>query len=282
MRFFALFILLLFFARAEANVIIVDSECITLRDIFPNLPINDNVFCGLDYGQEKVINRQMAVFIINKYKIAGVSPGEATFRRKGAEVNTDRFKEDIKNQLTMMYPDMDVEVEEIRMTRPFYVADSMQYKIDVPANRFGNVSIGVDNGVRKYSFSVLLKAYKEIYVASGLIRKGEDVASKSTLMRMDMGKVHGDPVMKLKGYIATMNIPAGRPITSGVIEKEPDALKDSNVTIVYKSGNLEIVAQGRLIEDAFEGKIVRVENISSGKIIRGEYASGRKVIVNSR
>ncbi|MCD8554019.1 flagellar basal body P-ring formation chaperone FlgA [Seleniivibrio sp.] len=282
MRFVTLLILMLVFARAEANVILIDSECVTLRDIFPGFPVNDDVYCGLDYGQEKVINRQMAAYIINKYKVTGAQPGEATFKRRGTEITEDRFKEDIKNQLAVMYPDMSVEVEQVRMTRPFFTAENMQYKIDIPVNRFGNVSVGVDNGTRKYSYSVLLKAYKDVYVASSMIKRGELVASRAAVYRMDLSKVHGEPVMKLDGFMASINIPAGRPITDSVVEKQPDALKDSNVTIIYRSGNLEISAQGRLTEDAYEGKIVRAENIASGKIIRGTYAEGRKVIVNSR
>ncbi|WP_303851756.1 flagellar basal body P-ring formation chaperone FlgA [Seleniivibrio woodruffii] len=282
MRLIILFIAFFVFAGAQANEILIDSECITLRDIFPDLPINDNVACGLDYGQEKVINRQMAAYIINKYKIAGAVPGEATFRRRGTEITPERFKEDIKNQLAVMYPDINVEVEDVRMSRPFYTADNMQYKIDIPVNRFGNVSVGVDNGTRKYSYSVLLRAYKDVYIASSLIKKGDSVASKTTIYKMDMSKVHGEPVMKLNGFMASINIPAGRVITDNIVEKQPDALKDSNVTIIYRSDNLEIAAQGRLTEDAYEGKNVRVENIASGKIIRGMYAEGRKVIVNSR
>lgn len=278
-----LLVLMLFAAGfVHASTLLINSECITLKDIFPSIGINDNVLCGIDYGQEKTVNRQMAVFIINKYGIKGAQPGEVTFKRSGILITEDRLRQDIKNQLDMMYPDLDTEITAMRMSREFYAPDNMQYSIDIPKGRFGNISVTLDNGFKKTSYSISVTAYKEIYVTTMPVKKGEDIKDKAALLRTDLSKVHGDPVKTPEGFIAKMNISSGRPVTTSVVDRKPDALKDSSVTIVYKSGSLEIIASGTLLEDAYEGKIVRVENSASGKIIRGEYADGRKVIVNTR
>lgn len=282
MKRFLVFLLFIAANIGYANTIAIDSECVTLRDIFPSMTINDNIACGIDYGQEKVINRQMASFIINKYGIKGAVPGEVTFRRNGTIVSEDRLRQDIKNRLSVMYPELDIEINAVRMSRDFYTADGKNYNIEIPANRFGNISVTLDNGFKKTSYSISITAFKEIYVSSAQIKKGEDISDKVTLFRTDLSKVHGDPIKSPDGFIAKMNISSGRPVTSNVVDKRPDALKDSAVTIVIKSGNLEVFASGTLMEDAYEGKIVRAENTASGKIIRGEYREGRKVIVNAR
>ena len=281
-KLFLLILTVLISLSASAGTIMINSECIKLTDIFPEIGIDEDIACGLDYGQEKTINRQMASYIINKYGIKGAQPGEATFKRNGTLISEERLKDDIKNQLSVMYPDLDVEVTAVRMAKEFYAAPGGQYTIDLPAGRFGNISMTLDNGYKKTSYSVSLTAFKNIYVTKTQVRKGDSVKDSVALMRTDLSKVHGDPIDTPDGFIARVNIAAGRPVTSNIVDKQPDALKDTNVTIIYRSGALEIAATGILREDAYEGKIVRVENASSGKILRGVYQDGRKVLVNER
>ncbi|MGE4318872.1 MAG: flagellar basal body P-ring formation chaperone FlgA [Deferribacterales bacterium] len=281
------FLLVAFFSAAavfsaNAATLLIDSECVTLRDIFPAIGINDDIFCGLDYGQEKIINRQMSLYIINKYGIRGAQPGEVTFKRRGYLITEDRLKEDLKNQLAVMYPEMDVEVDTVRMSREFYTAEDQKYTIDIPVQRFGNISVTLDNGFKKSNYSVSITAFKDLYVTTAPVKKGEEIADKVALFRTDLSKVHGDPITSPQGFVARQNISSARPVTTSVVERKPDAMKDTSVTIVYKSNGLEIFASGVLQEDAYEGKIVRVENTASGKIIRGEYKQGRRVFVNIR
>lgn len=262
-----------------ANVVTIDKDCITLQDIFPSLSGNDEIFCGLDYGQEKTINRQMSAYIINKYGVKGAQPGEVTFRRSGTLLTESRLKEDIKNQLSMMYPGMDIDIDNVRMGRDYFIPDNGQYTLDIPQNRFGNLMINVDNGVRKYTYSITLTAYKNVYVTNGPIRKGDPLDGRVTVMRTDITHMRGDAVTDIKGYIARMNIGAGRPVINGMVEKRPDALKNTQVNIVYNNGVLEINATGKLLDDAFIGESARVENSDSGSVLRGIYQGNRTVLI---
>ena len=83
--------------------------------------------CGLGYGEEKTINRQMSMYIINKYNIVGARPGEVTFRRRGVELTEERFQKDITDLLSVMYGKIDVEIGRIRMNRPFYYSEKEGY-----------------------------------------------------------------------------------------------------------------------------------------------------------
>lgn len=270
------------FSVSASDAIVIDSECIMLEDIFPAIGIKDEVYCGLSYGEEKTINRQMTMYIINKHKIAGARPGQVTFKRKGTLLTSDKFKSDVSDLLTVMYGDMDIEIGTIRMGRPFYYSPVNGYDINIPKNRFGNVSISVDSGMRRYNYTVNLKAFKEVYVAKGSIKKGQDIAGLVGLERTDLSKLRGDAITETEGYIASRNISSGKPVTTNQVMRKPDAFKGSSVRIEFKSGGLNITTGGELQEDAYIGKNVRVKNTTSGKIVRGTYASGRKVVVNSQ
>jgi flagella basal body P-ring formation protein FlgA len=281
-RLLIVFFLLVTIIPAEAeNVIVIDSECIKLENIFPDIGIDEDVFCGLDYGEEKVINRQMAMYIINKYDIKGARPGEATFRRSGVLLTEDRLRSDIESLLGLMYGEVDVEVGNIRMNRDFYISPDMKYDIDIPQNRFGNVPIHVDNGNKKYSYTVSLRAFKEIYVTTSSIRKGESIKGKVSLFRVDLSKVRGEVIDSPDGLIATRNIGTNRPVTTNYVMKRPDAFEGTSVLIIYKSGGLSVSTTGELLDDAYLGKNVRVKNTASGKIVRGVYSENRKVIINN-
>jgi flagella basal body P-ring formation protein FlgA len=270
------------FSAFADDAILIDTECVMLEDIFPGIGIKDEVACGLDYGEEKTINRQMSMYIINKYNIVGARPGEVTFRRRGVELTEERFQKDIADLLSVMYGKIDVEIDRIRMGRPFYYSEADGYNIDLPRNRFGNVSVSVDNGIRKYNYTVTLTAFGDVYVAGSSIKKGQDIEGLVHKERFELGRIHGDPVKDVKGYIAIRNISAGRPITTGDVIQKPDAFAGSTVQIVYNSGGLNVSTSGELEEDAYIGKNVRVKNATSGKIVRGTYAEGRKVFVNAQ
>ncbi|ADD69238.1 flagella basal body P-ring formation protein FlgA [Denitrovibrio acetiphilus DSM 12809] len=264
------------------DVIVIDSECIMLEDIFPGIGIKDDIYCGLDYGEERTINRQMSMYIINKHDIVGAQPGEVTFRRKGTLLTEDRFKSDVQDLLSVMYGSMDIEIGSIRMGRDFYYSEKDGYNIDMPKGRFGNVSVSIDNGVRRYNYTINLKAFQDIYVTSSSIRKGEDVSGRVQKERYELSRVHGEPVKDPSGMIATKNLSSGRPLTLGDVMMKPDAFEGTTVLLVYRSGALNVTTSGELQEDAYIGKNVRVKNTASGKIVRGRYEQGRKVVVNAQ
>jgi flagella basal body P-ring formation protein FlgA len=273
-------LMLCFLPLYAAEPITIDSECVMLEDIFPGIGIKDEVFCGLDYGETKVINRQMTMYIINKHNIQGVRPGEVAFRRSGTLLTEDRLRRDMTDLLSVMYGEIDVEITGVRMGREFYFSDKEGYSLDIPKGRFGNVSVGVDNGIRRYNYTANLTAYKEIYVSKGSIRKGDDIDNLTGLERYDLSKVRGEPIDDPKNLIAVRNISAGKPVTTADVMVKPDALAETTVSIVYDSGSLSVATTGELMEDAYIGKNVRVKNTSSGKIVRGVFLEGRKVLVN--
>lgn len=268
------------------NEVTIDSDCVTLHDIYPDAGMQDNVYCGLDYGQEKIVNKQMTEYLIEKYGIKNAVPTEIVFRRKGNLLTEDRLRADLQNRLAIMYGGMDITVDKIRMGREYYLPDNMQYKIIIPQNRFGNISVTLDNGVKRYTYSVTITANKEMLVATMPINRGESIEGKVAMMKTDLAKVRGIPITETAGYIARTTIAAGRPVTDALVDRKPDAVKDSPVTVIFKHKGKDQkddgkLVTGKLLEDAYKGKIVRVENSAGGKILLGEYTGDQKVLVNA-
>lgn len=75
---------------------------------------------------------------------------------------------------------------------------------------------------------------------------------------------------------------AGQPIRPG--DLGPPALIERNqrVTLVFRQGLLEIVAEGRALDRGGAGEIVRVMNLDSRNTLTGEVAPGGEVVVAER
>ncbi|WP_303850616.1 flagellar basal body P-ring formation chaperone FlgA [Seleniivibrio woodruffii] len=265
------------------NEILIDSECIKVSDIFEGSEIDENAVCGLDYGQVKIVNRLMSQTLISKYGLKGEEPQEVIFKRKGVLLTEERLRADMKNLLAIMYPDMEIEIEAVRLGRPYYLPENMQYNIDIPRNRFGNISVTLDNGARKYTYSVSIAAYAEGYVAVKSIEKGERLTDKNVKRKkMDLFRARGELLHDIEGYSARTAITAGKIITENMADKVPDAAKGAPVYLLQSEKDEPKAMAGTLLEDAYLNKKVHVVNINSGAIFIGTYVEPKKVLLEKQ
>jgi len=75
---------------------------------------------------------------------------------------------------------------------------------------------------------------------------------------------------------------AGQPIRPG--DLGPPALVERNqrVTLVFRKGLLEIVAEGRALERGGAGESVRVMNLDSRSLLTGKVMAGGEIVVADR
>jgi flagella basal body P-ring formation protein FlgA len=76
-------------------------------------------------------------------------------------------------------------------------------------------------------------------------------------------------------------ISQGRPIRADEIANPPVVNKGSQVTLYFKSRNLEIKTFGEALEPGAVGDVIRVRNITSKTIVQGTVMSGDRVRVAS-
>ncbi|MGE4268066.1 MAG: flagella basal body P-ring formation protein FlgA [Deferribacterales bacterium] len=283
LRFLFLFSAMILFSGYNyiGNEVLIDSDCIKVADVFVGSDIDENVVCGLDYGQVKIVNRLMSQTLITRYGLKGEVAKEVVFRRKGVLLTEERLRADMKNLLVIMYPDMEIEIDTVRMGRSYYLPENMQYSIDIPRNRFGDISVTLDNGARKYTYSVSIVAYSDAYVAIKQINKGDKLIPDENvkLKKVDLFRARGTVMHDIEGYSARSYIGAGKIITENMADRKPDAAKGSPVFILKDPKDEPKAMLGTLLEDAYLEKKVHVLDINSGMILTGTYIEAKKVLI---
>ena len=81
------------------------------------------------------------------------------------------------------------------------------------------------------------------------------------------------------GQEARVALYAGRPIRSRDLGAETLIERNALVTLVYRSGNLTILAEGRALDRAAEGEMVRVMNLASKTTVSGRVLADGTIIV---
>ncbi|MGE4496946.1 MAG: flagellar basal body P-ring formation chaperone FlgA, partial [Deferribacterales bacterium] len=267
------------FSAHAANVITVENECVTVEDIFPNIGIKDQVFCGLDYGETRKLSTQLAAHIINKHNIKA-APGEAYFNRKGKKIDQTEIEAKIYEKLSLIYPHAELQIDKIRIQSDIYTGADGRFSIDIPNPRIGGMYGRLNNGFKEIGFTVYVKGYMEVFVTTDRIRKGDSIANYVKTEKVELSRLRGEPVADVEGLIAVRGIGAGVPITGEYVSEQPDLPEGAAVRLVYSGGGLRLEARGILQENAFSGNIIKVKNADSGKIVTAKYQGGRTAVVN--
>lgn len=278
---FFFFIFALAFAQkaVAANIIFIESDCVMVEDVFPGIGIKDQVFCGIDYGETRKLSVQLATHIINKYNIKA-SPGEAYFSRRGKKVETSEIEAAIYEKLSRLYPTAELQIEKIRIPSDIYTAENGRFNVEISNPRIGGMYGKLNNGFKDIGFTVFVKGYMDVFVASERIRKGEPISRYIKTERVDLARVKGDPITDGEGLIASRNIGAGTPITGDLVSEIPDMPEGAAIILVYNENGINLEARGILQENAYTGSIVKVKNADSGKIITARYIGNKRAVVN--
>lgn len=113
-----------------------------------------------------------------------------------------------------------------------------------------------------------------VLVPSRVIYPGETVtlaALKEVTLRP--GKTRPDAVVtrenELEGKVAKRTLLPGRYIATNAIRNAWLVEQGASVTLVFRSGGLEITAAAITLEPGSAGDLVKVRNIDSGKVLTG-------------
>ena len=131
--------------------------------------------------------------------------------------------------------------------------------------------------VGTWRFRPALDIWLEVPVAAEDFRIGDRVVTEEGLVRIQdvKGKPVGEGI-----WLARVAISAGEALTERVLRAMPDSPKGSRVRIESQHGLLTVAADGRLMEDAFFGKEVRVLNLATRNTQRGRLVASDRVLLN--
>lgn len=83
------------------------------------------------------------------------------------------------------------------------------------------------------------------------------------------------------GQEARVTLYAGRPIGTGDIGAPALVDRNQSVTLVYRSGGLSILTEGRALDRGAAGEVIRVMNAASRATVNGKIAPDGSVIVTA-
>jgi len=265
---------------AQAKTVEIEDRCIRIADIYPATGNMSKIYCGIDYGESKKVGVMLSKYIIDKYELKKASPDEFIIKRKGIMLNEMTLKKMIANRLKERHPDMQFTLERLRITKNISAKDAGDVSVIIPKNRFGTTAVTVDNGFKKSSVTVFIRPYKEGYVLTKRVNKGETFRGKVEKKWIDLTRIRGTLLKTTEGLIADRNMSKGKPLTEMMTSKKPAQVSGTPVRIVYKTETLSVETKGILEQDAFVGKIVRIKNIDSGKIVSAKYLGNKTAQTN--
>lgn len=138
-----------------------------------------------------------------------------------------------------------------------------------------------DSGWRLY-VPVRVRRWQDVLVLQRNVAAGEAISGPVVaLENRDVAKVTGalaDPGV-IQGYHARRPLAAGRVLTAADIQTPRLIRRGDSVTLVARTGGIEVRAMGRALADAGQGERVGVENLSSRRMLQGVVGPGGEVEV---
>ncbi len=183
------------------------------------------------------------------------------------------------------YPPSDVEVRTLGL--PDTAPDTGTFEVELPPNGpyCGGVSLrltisGDKGAVFRYTLRPHVTIWLEAPLAARNINPGEPVSVR--MGRIPMETLRGEnPVDPEKPWQARISIAQGEPVTEERAVPLPDAREGSSVTVVAGRGSVVVQAPGRLDEDAYIGRPVRVINLATRTVVTGTYRADGLVQVGA-
>lgn len=150
----------------------------------------------------------------------------------------------------------------------------VDWRVDLPAVGpwWGTVPLVIRSadGARRYAVRARVTVWQELPVAAKPAAAGEPV--EVHLARLPRERLRGEaPVDPSARWEARVDLPAGAPVTTLRARPRPDGEEGTLVTIVAGTDRLRVAANGRLGEDAFVGRPVRVANLDTHALLVGVY-----------
>lgn len=150
------------------------------------------------------------------------------------------------------------------------LAVSLPYGVRYNAPTTAVVTVSVDGKVSNTAILKFeVKLYQQVVVAARAIAKGEVLGIDNLrLERLDVGRLttgYYTDINDIAGLLSRRDLKPGTAFSKYLIEKPIVVKRGSAVTIIARTGGIEVTAFGKALQDGYEGQMIRVQNINSQK-----------------
>ena len=153
--------------------------------------------------------------------------------------------------------------------------------------KFGSTTVGVrcaGDKPWKIYIGAYIHIYKEVWVANTVLQRGQAISRKNIVEeRRDVTKMtrgHIPASSSIIGHRLKRNIRAFQVLTDNMLEREKLVKRGDRITIVSKSGNIVVQANGVALADGSKGDRIRVKNISSKREIEAYVSDKHRVLLS--
>ncbi len=255
------------FAQKE---ITIDEECVYLDDVTASHVPHIKVQCGIKAGSQIVISKEDIQSHIDNAGIKGSVISDVLVVRQWEKISYEKVSALIEEEYKKAYPDISISIEQLRIPDNLYDIDG-NIKIICDTSKFGGSYAQVSMENSKYQIYYYVKGYKNAYVTKERVKAGDVLSSKVTLEKVDITNIKNSLVTNIDNMAAARAMPAGKVLTTDLIQDRPALKKGEAVKIIVSNGILHIETQGVVEENAMPGKPVLVRNLSSQKVIAANY-----------
>jgi len=142
------------------------------------------------------------------------------------------------------------------------------------------VAFGAQGAVFRYTLRPQITIWVEAPLAARSTAAGEPVSVR--VGRIPLESLRGEnPIDPELPWQARVPLDEGDPVTEVRARPMPDAREGAAVTVVAGRGSVVVQAPGRLDEDAYVGREVRVVNLATRTLVTGTYRPDGLVQVGS-
>lgn len=257
------------FAFAQKEITI-NEGCVYLDDLTASHVPHNKVKCGIQAGSQVIISKEEIQSHIDKAGIKGTVLSDVVVNREWEKISYEKVAELITEEYKKAYPDVTISVEQIRIPDNLYDIDG-NIKITCDTSKLGGAYAQVSMENNKYQIYYYVKGYKDAYVTKERLKAGDSLAGKVSVEKVDITNLKNNLVTNVENMTALRAIPAGKVLTSDLIQDKPALKKGESVKIIVSNGTLHIETQGIVEENAMPGKPVLVRNAASQKVIAANY-----------
>ncbi len=218
----------------------------------------------------------------------------SSLKANAAYISSDELKPIIEKSVIKnckQYTDADIKVESITM--PFRGIDvpagSFRCEVSSNASRFmprtlEKVSVYVNNNcVKTFNAAVLIKAYKNVLVASTTINR--EMLLNESIVKTERREVSNiidstmDKTSLNNEIIAKKYFVSGELIDKRFVKTKPEVMRNSLVTVLFNTNNLTITTDATALSNGAIGDDICIMNKNYNKVYKGRVIGQNKVLV---
>lgn len=275
---------------------IIDRDVIRLSDVFSSIdPARDQAIGTAPRpGQDMVLNARTLMKLAVAYNVKWqpeTTADQVVLRRDGTVIDVSMIEDAVRDALIKSGAPEKFSVTFDSSPAPILLPKGMSTDLDTtqvsytPEKSAFSLALAPSTQPnRTLTVTGKVEQIIDVPVALETIPKGTIIgATDLTTTEIKASLVKNDANLSadnLVGLTARRNIIAGRPLKASDVEIPISVARGDKITLIYKTGIMELSVQGRALQDGRKGDRVKVVNSDTNKNLQGTVLADNRVMID--